>query len=113
MWAWSESERTLLSSDGDTFYNFSGGDDGEGVGYCDTYVTGGYRLLLRLGLQAAHVLRVHADRLRGKRVLDATFRVTERWSMSCEKTTVRPCPHPQHLLRDAVAGADQQLGPSG
>ncbi|KPI03715.1 hypothetical protein OK074_4882 [Actinobacteria bacterium OK074] len=37
-----ESERTVLSSDGDTFYNFSGGDDGEGVGYCGTYTTGGY-----------------------------------------------------------------------
>lgn len=28
------------------------------------------------------------SKLAGKHVLDATFRVTERWSMSCTKTTV-------------------------
>ncbi|MGW3410919.1 LamG-like jellyroll fold domain-containing protein [Streptomyces sp. NPDC000888] len=87
--SWSESERTLLSSDGDTFYNFSGGSDGEGVGYCGTYVTGGYSYYCGSGYKQRMYFEFAPTALRGKRVLDATFRVTERWSMSCEKTTVQ------------------------
>ncbi|GGT13783.1 hypothetical protein GCM10010254_37880 [Streptomyces chromofuscus] len=87
--SWGESERTLLSSDGDTFYNFSGGDDGEGVGYCGTYVTGGYAYYCGSGYKQRMYFEFAPTALRGKRVLDATFRVTERWSMSCEKTTVQ------------------------
>ncbi len=87
--SWSESERTLLSSDGDTFYNFSGGDDGEGVGYCGTYVTGGYAYYCGSGYKQRMYFEFAPTALRGKRVLDATFRVTERWSMSCDRTTVQ------------------------
>ena len=87
--SWGESERTLLSSDGDTFYNFSGGDDGEGVGYCGTYVTGGYAYYCGSGYKQRMYFEFAPTALRGKRVLDATFRVTERWSMSCSKTTVQ------------------------
>lgn len=86
--SWGESERTVLSSDGDTFYNFSGGDDGEGVGYCGTYVTGGYAYYCGSGYKQRMYFEFSPSQLRGKRVLDATFRVTERWSMSCEKTTI-------------------------
>ncbi|MGW3647007.1 LamG domain-containing protein [Streptomyces sp. NPDC000878] len=86
--SWGESERTLLSSDGDTFYNFSGGDDGEGVGYCGTYVTGGIGYYCGSGYKQRMYFEFAPNQLRGKRVLDATFRVTERWSMSCEKTVV-------------------------
>ncbi|MFJ8822755.1 LamG-like jellyroll fold domain-containing protein [Streptomyces sp. NPDC102467] len=87
--SWGESERTLLSSDGDTFYNFSGGDDGEGVGYCGTYVTGGYAYVCGSGYKQRMYFEFAPTALRGKRVLDATFRVTERWSMSCDNTTVQ------------------------
>ncbi|WP_308013352.1 LamG domain-containing protein [Streptomyces beigongshangae] len=87
--SWGESERTLLSSDGDTFYNFSGGDDGEGVGYCGTYVTGGYAYVCGSGYKQRMYFEFAPTALRGKRVLDATFRVTERWSMSCTKTEVQ------------------------
>ncbi|MFE6482469.1 LamG-like jellyroll fold domain-containing protein [Streptomyces sp. NPDC057757] len=87
--SWSESERTLLSSDGDTFYNFSGGDDGEGIGYCGTYVSGGFAYYCGSGYKQRMYFEFAPTALRGKRVLDATFRVTERWSMSCEHTTVQ------------------------
>ncbi|MGW1717509.1 LamG domain-containing protein [Streptomyces sp. NPDC002156] len=83
-----ESERTVLSSDGDSFYNFSGGDDGEGVGFCDTYVTGGYAYYCGSGYRQRMYFEFGSAKLAGKKVLDATFRVTERWSMSCEKTVV-------------------------
>ncbi|MGW3649313.1 LamG-like jellyroll fold domain-containing protein [Streptomyces sp. NPDC000878] len=86
--ALSESERTVLSSDGDTFYNFSGGDDGEGVGFCDTYVAGGYAYYCGSGYKQRMYFEFGPAGLAGKRVLDATFRVTERWSMSCETSTV-------------------------
>jgi hypothetical protein len=86
---WGESERTLLSSDGDTFYNFSGGSDGEGIGYCGTYVTGGIGYYCGSGYRQRMYFEFAPTALRGKRVLDATFRVTERFSMSCEKTTVQ------------------------
>ncbi|WP_330290787.1 LamG domain-containing protein [Streptomyces sp. NBC_00576] len=83
-----ESERTVLSSDGDTFYNFAGGDDGEGVGLCGTYVTGGYAYYCGSGYRQRMYFEFGSAQLAGKRVLDATFRVTERFSMSCDKTVV-------------------------
>ncbi|XUL94126.1 LamG-like jellyroll fold domain-containing protein [Streptomyces galilaeus] len=86
---WGEAERTLLSSDGDTFYNFSGGSAGEGVGYCGTYVTGGIGYYCGSGYKQRMYFEFAPTALRGKRVLDATFRVTERFSMSCEKTVVQ------------------------
>ncbi|WP_310591866.1 hypothetical protein [Streptomyces canus] len=81
--SWGESERTLLSSDGDTFYNFSGGDDGKGVGYCDTYVTGGYAYYCGSGYRNRMYFEFSPSQLAGKQVLDVTFRITERFSMSC------------------------------
>ncbi|WP_405990723.1 hypothetical protein [Streptomyces sp. NBC_00986] len=83
-----ESERTVLSSDGDTFCNFSGGGDGEGTGYCGTYVTGGYAYYCGSGYKQRMYFEFAPAKLAGKRVLDAAFRATERWSMSCTKTVV-------------------------
>ncbi|MEU9979608.1 hypothetical protein [Streptomyces sp. NPDC051014] len=77
------SERTLLSSDGDTFYNFSGGDSGKGVGYCGTYVTGGYAYYCGSGYKNRMYFEFSPAKLAGKHVLDATFAITEKWSMSC------------------------------
>lgn len=82
------SERTLLSSDGDTFYNFSGGDSGKGVGYCGTYVTGGYAYYCGSGYKNRMYFEFSPAKLAGKHVLDATFAITEKWSMSCTASTV-------------------------
>jgi len=82
------SERTLLSSDGDTFYNFSGGDDGKGVGYCGTYVTGGYAYYCGSGYKNRMYFEFSPAKLAGKHVLDATFEITEKWSMSCTPSWV-------------------------
>ncbi|MEV0638652.1 LamG-like jellyroll fold domain-containing protein [Streptomyces sp. NPDC050619] len=82
------SERTLLSSDGDTFYNFSGGDDGKGVGYCGTYVTGGYAYYCGSGYKNRMYFEFSPAKLAGKHVLDATFTLTEKWSMSCTPSWV-------------------------
>ncbi|MFE9882717.1 LamG-like jellyroll fold domain-containing protein [Streptomyces sp. NPDC005784] len=82
------SERTLLSSDGDTFYNFSGGDEGKGVGYCGTYVTGGYAYYCGSGYKNRMYYEFSPSKLAGKHVLDATFVITEKWSMSCTPSWV-------------------------
>jgi hypothetical protein len=82
------SERTLLSSDGDSFYNFSGGDSGKGVGYCGTYVTGGYAYYCGSGYKNRMYFEFSPKRLAGKHVLDATFAITEKWSMSCTPSWV-------------------------
>ncbi|UUU31887.1 hypothetical protein JIX56_19355 [Streptomyces sp. CA-210063] len=79
-----ESERTVLSSDGDSFYNFSGGDNGMSVGRCASAVIGGYIYYCTTG--SAYTNRMYfefkPDKLKGKHVLDAEFRVTETWSFS-------------------------------
>ncbi|MFD3442771.1 LamG-like jellyroll fold domain-containing protein [Streptomyces sp. NPDC058685] len=70
------SERTVLSSDGDTFWNFTG-DLGVGncnhLGpwYCGTDYTN------RMYFEFA------PTKLAGKYVIDATFRAYETWSFSC------------------------------
>ncbi|MFD8913536.1 hypothetical protein [Streptomyces sp. NPDC059575] len=89
--SWSESERTVLSSDGDAFYNFSGGDEGKGVGLCSIYYTGGYGYPCTTGTpyKQRMYFEFSPSALKGKKVLDATFRVTERWSMSCSATVVQ------------------------
>ncbi|MEV5846763.1 LamG-like jellyroll fold domain-containing protein [Streptomyces sp. NPDC051985] len=82
------SEHTLLSSDGDTFYNFSGGDSGKGVGYCGTYVTGGVGYYCGSGYKNRMYFEFSPAKLVGKHVLDATFAITEKWSMSCTPSWV-------------------------
>lgn len=79
---WGESERTLLRSDGYESYNWSNGDDGlgKGVGKCGTwsgyYCGPGYVQRLYFEFSPAS--------LKGKNVLDATFRVTEPWAFQCD-----------------------------
>ncbi|MET9874885.1 LamG domain-containing protein [Actinacidiphila glaucinigra] len=75
------SERTVLSSDGDRFWQF---DDDLGVGRCSAvgpyYCGSNYvnRMYFEFGPSA----------LSGKYVLDATFRAYETWSFSCTKHVV-------------------------
>ncbi|MER5209267.1 LamG-like jellyroll fold domain-containing protein [Streptomyces sp. NPDC002838] len=79
---WGESERTLLRSDGYESYGWGNGEDdrGKGVGKCGTW--GGYYC------GPGYVQRLYFEfspaSLKGKRVLDATFRVTEPWAFQCD-----------------------------
>ncbi|MFE7961351.1 hypothetical protein [Streptomyces sp. NPDC057413] len=83
---WGESERTLLRSDGYASYGWGNGTDnvGQGVGKCGTwngyYCGPGY--VQRLYFEFA------PDSLKGKRVLDATFAVTEPWAFQCDPRLV-------------------------
>ncbi|MER6093402.1 LamG domain-containing protein [Streptomyces bluensis] len=81
-----ESERTVLSSDGDSFYNFSGGDNGMSVGRCGSAVIGNYIYYCTTGSPYTNRMyfEFKPDKLKGKHVLDATFSVTETWSFSCD-----------------------------
>ncbi|MGW9399194.1 LamG domain-containing protein [Streptomyces sp. NPDC055642] len=79
---WGEAERTLLRSDGYESYGWGNGDDGmgKGAGKCGTwngyYCGPGY--VQRLYFEFSPVS------LKGKHVLDATFRVTEPWAFQCD-----------------------------
>lgn len=80
--SWGESERTLLRSDGYESYGWSNGDDGlgKGAGKCGNwsgyYCGPGYVQRLYYEFSPAN--------LKGKHVLDATFRVTEPWAFQCD-----------------------------
>ncbi|MER6091821.1 LamG-like jellyroll fold domain-containing protein [Streptomyces bluensis] len=79
---WGESERTLLRSDGYEDYAWGNGEDdlGKGAGKCgiwNNYYCGpGYVQRLYFEFSPAT--------LKGKKVLDATFRVTEPWAFQCD-----------------------------
>ncbi|MET8348076.1 LamG domain-containing protein [Streptomyces microflavus] len=78
---WGEAERTLLRSDGYESYGWGNGDDnlGKGAGKCGSwsgyYCGPGYVQRLYFEFSPAN--------LKGKNVLDATFRVTEPWAFQC------------------------------
>ncbi|MFE7276954.1 LamG domain-containing protein [Streptomyces sp. NPDC057623] len=104
-----ESERTVLSSDGDVFYNFSGGDNGVSVGRCSSAVIGSVRYYCTTG--SAYTNRMYFEftpgKLKGKQVLDATFAVTETWSFSCDARWV-------DLERtDGISSSTHWPGPGG
>ncbi|MFF2408321.1 LamG-like jellyroll fold domain-containing protein [Streptomyces sp. NPDC058092] len=79
---WGESERTLLRSDGYESYGWGNDDDGKGrgVGKCGTwngyYCGPGYVQRLYFEFSPAS--------LKGKQVLDVTFRLTEPWAFQCD-----------------------------
>ncbi|MFF1416012.1 LamG-like jellyroll fold domain-containing protein [Streptomyces sp. NPDC058289] len=79
-------QRLLLRNDGYEDYAWENGEDnlGKGVGECGSwagyYCGPGY--VQRLYFQFT------PDNLRGKRVLDATFTVTEPWSFQCDPRNV-------------------------
>ncbi|MBT2422339.1 hypothetical protein J7F01_28515 [Streptomyces sp. ISL-22] len=79
-----EGERTVLSSDGDVFYNFSGGTNGMSVGKCGTAVIGGISYYCGSGYVNRMYFEFAPDKLKGKHILDAEFWVTETWSFSCD-----------------------------
>ncbi|HBF83287.1 MAG TPA: hypothetical protein DD420_26220 [Streptomyces sp.] len=79
-----ESERTVLSSDGDVFWNFSGGDNGMSVGKCGSAVIGGVSYYCGNGYVNRMYFEFSPSKLKGKHVLDARFAVTETWSFSCD-----------------------------
>ncbi|MFF8716262.1 hypothetical protein ACF07T_33230 [Streptomyces sp. NPDC015184] len=79
-----DSERTVLSSDGDVFWNFSGGDNGMSVGKCGSVVIGGISYYCGNGYVNRMYFEFDPGKLKGKHILDARFRVTETWSFSCD-----------------------------
>ncbi|WP_457518845.1 LamG domain-containing protein [Streptomyces sp. TE33382] len=83
-----EDERTVLSSDGDVFWNFSGGENGMSVGKCGSAVIGGVSYYCGNGYVNRMYFEFAPGKLKGKHVLDATFRVTETWSFSCDERWV-------------------------
>ncbi|WP_336319706.1 LamG domain-containing protein [Streptomyces lavendofoliae] len=93
------SERTVLSSDGDRFWNF----DGDlGVGRC--YRVGPYYC------DADHTNRMYFEfspaKLSNRYVIDATFRAYETWSFSCTA-------HPLQLWRtDNISEGSRWPGPA-
>ncbi|MFJ6655831.1 LamG domain-containing protein [Streptomyces sp. NPDC091377] len=104
-----ESERTVLSSDGDSFYDFSGGENGMSVGRCGSAVIGGYIYYCTTG--SAYTNRMYFEftpgRLKGKHILDARFEVTETWSFSCDARWV-------DLERtDGISSSTKWPGPGG
>ncbi|MFJ5260472.1 LamG domain-containing protein [Streptomyces sp. NPDC088387] len=104
-----ESERTVLSSDGDSFYNFSGGENGMSVGRCSSAVIGGYIYYCTSG--SAYTNRMYFEftpgKLKGKHILDARFEVTETWSFSCDARWV-------DLERtDGISSSTKWPGPGG
>ncbi|SCE17592.1 hypothetical protein GA0115253_103323 [Streptomyces sp. Termitarium-T10T-6] len=104
-----KSERTVLSSDGDVFYNFSGGDNGMSVGRCGSAVIGGKRYYCTSGTPYTNRMYYEftAGNLKGKHVLDAEFTVTETWSFSCDARWV-------DLERtDGISASTKWPGPGG
>ncbi|MFJ6573658.1 LamG-like jellyroll fold domain-containing protein [Streptomyces sp. NPDC091292] len=85
--SWGEAERTLLRSDGYESYGWGNGSDnlGQGVGKCASW--GGYYC------GPGYVQRLYFEfspaKLKGKHVLDATFRVTEPWAFQCDPRWVQ------------------------
>ncbi|OKI36692.1 hypothetical protein A6A29_41400 [Streptomyces sp. TSRI0281] len=83
-----DSERTVLSSDGDVFWDFSGGENGMSVGKCGSAVIGGVSYYCGNGYVNRMYFEFAPGNLKGKHVLDATFSVTETWSFSCDERWV-------------------------
>ncbi|MEV4949890.1 LamG domain-containing protein [Streptomyces sp. NPDC053755] len=93
------SERTVLSSDGDKFWQFTGE---YGVGHCasaDGYYCGN-------GYTNRMYYEFAPTKLAGKKILDATFRAYETWSFNCNPWTV-------DLVRtDNISEATRWPGPA-
>ncbi len=108
---WGESERTLLRSDGYESYGWGNGDDGQGkgAGKCGTwsgyYCGPGYVQKLYFEFSPAS--------LKGKKVLDATFRVTEPWAFQCDPRWVDLVRTQQHLLLDHLVLAARRSWTDG
>ncbi|MFI7368379.1 LamG domain-containing protein [Streptomyces sp. NPDC050149] len=83
-WEVDSSERTVLSSDGDSFYNFNGGDNGMSVGKCGSAVIGGVSYYCGNGYVNRMYFEFAPTGLAGKEILDASFNITETWSFSCD-----------------------------
>ncbi|MHC5906288.1 laminin G domain-containing protein [Streptomyces sp. S6] len=84
--SWGESERTLLRSDGYESYGWDNGDDGQGKGAGKCGVWSGY--YCGPGYVQKLYFEFAPDSLKGKKVLDATFRITEPWAFQCSPRVV-------------------------
>ncbi|MEV6795921.1 LamG-like jellyroll fold domain-containing protein [Streptomyces sp. NPDC051320] len=105
---WGESERTLLRSDGYESYGWGNGSDdrGMGAGKCGTW--SGYYC------GPGYVQRLYFEfspsSLKGKKVLDATFRVTEPWAFQCSPRTVDLIRTPDNISSSTTWASRPQGG---
>ncbi|WAX81710.1 PKD domain-containing protein [Streptomyces sp. KMM 9044] len=80
--SWGEAERTLLRNDGYESYGWGNGSDGRGMGMGKCGTWNGHKC------GPGYVQRLYFEfspaSLKGKHVLDATFRITEPWAFQCE-----------------------------
>ncbi|MFB7360287.1 LamG-like jellyroll fold domain-containing protein [Streptomyces gardneri] len=101
-----QTKRTVLSSDGDVFYDFANGENGMSVGKCGSAVINGVLYPCGNGYVNRMYFEFSPTALRGKHILDATFRVTETWSFSCDSRWV-------DLVRtDWISSASKWPGPT-
>lgn len=95
-----DSERSVISSDGDRFWQFNGE---YGVGLCATAAP--YYCTIGSSYKNRMLFEFAPTNLVGKRVLDATFRARETWSFDCN-------PHWVDLERtDNMSSATRWPGP--
>lgn len=83
---WGASERILLRSDGYESYGWGNGSDGQGMGAGKCGSWGGY--YCGPGYTQRLYFEFSPAELKGKKVLDATFRVSEPWAFQCSPRTV-------------------------
>lgn len=83
---WGESERILLRSDGYESYGWGNGSDGQGMGAGKCGSWGGY--YCGPGYTQRLYFEFSPAELKGKKILGATFRVTEPWAFQCSPRTV-------------------------
>jgi hypothetical protein len=97
--------RTVLSSDGDDYWMFDGA--GHGIGRCGYNTEGACVLNNNWYTNRMYFQFNSASSLRGKYVLDATFRAYETWSFDCEPAWV-------DLERtDGISSGSTWPGPGG
>lgn len=125
--SWGESERTVLRSDGRDEYGWDNRADGEGEGVGECGVWNGYACGDATGYRQRMYFEFSPSKLSGKRILDATFRITETWSFTCSPRWVQlwrtrnisrssEWPGPKHLNmmgdRNVAAGRGSLCDPS-
>lgn len=105
---WGESERTLLRSDGYKSYGWGNGSDDQGMGAGKCGSWSGYYC------GPGYVQRLYFEfspsSLKGKKVLDATFRVTEPWAFQCSPRTVDLIRTPDNISSSTTWASRPQGG---
>ncbi len=111
----SATKRTMVTSNGQHLWQFSNAHDsetnrdrGRGVGHCSHKVIGNVAYTCSTSPFTSRIFfSFDRKKLAGKIVLDATFRVTETWSFSCEPSWVR-----LYRTKSDISAATRWPGPA-